>query len=118
MTDNNIKAKKLDSGLVYVCNKKGSGEFAKAGQTVTVHYTGKLFDGTVFDSSVERGEPIDFVLGEGRVIKGWEEGIALMKKGEKATLIIPSDLAYGSRRTGRIPPYSNLVFDIEIIDIK
>ena len=118
LKDNKIKAEKRDSGLVYVCNKKGSGACAAAGQTVTVHYTGRLMDGRVFDSSVERGEPIDFVLGEGRVIKGWDEGVALMKKGEKATLIIPFDLAYGSRQMGMIPPYSNLVFDIEIIDIK
>lgn len=118
LTDNKIKAERRDSGLVYVCNKNGSGACAAAGQTVTVHYTGKLMDGRVFDSSVERGEPVDFVLGEGRVIKGWDEGVALMKKGEKATLIIPFDLAYGSRQTGMIPPYSNLVFDIEIIDIK
>ena len=118
LTDNKIKAKKLDSGLVYVCNRKGSGECAAAGQTITVHYTGKLMDGRVFDSSVERGEPISFVLGNGSVIKGWEEGVALMKKGEKATLIIPFDMAYGNRQTGIIPPYSNLVFDIEIIDIK
>ena len=118
LTDNKIKAEKRDSGLVYVCNRKGSGACAAAGQTITVHYTGKLMDGRVFDSSVERGEPIDFVLGEGRVIKGWDEGVALMKKGEKATLIIPFDLAYGSRQMGMISPYSNLVFDIEIIDIK
>ena len=118
LADNKIKASKRDSGLVYVCKKKGSGECPTAGQTITVHYTGRLMDGRVFDSSVERGEPIDFILGEGRVIKGWDEGVALMKKGEKATLVIPFDLAYGSRQTGIIPPYSNLVFDIEIIDIK
>ena len=118
LADNKIKASKRDSGLVYVCKKKGSGECPTAGQTITVHYTGRLMDGRVFDSSVERGEPIDFILGEGRVIKGWDEGVALMKKGEKATLVIPFDMAYGSRQTGIIPPYSNLVFDIEIIDIK
>lgn len=118
LADNEIKAEKRDSGLVYVCNRKGSGACAAAGQTITVHYTGRLMDGRVFDSSVERGEPIDFVLGEGRVIKGWDEGVALMKKGEKATLVIPFDMAYGSRQMGMIPPYSNLVFDIEIIDIK
>lgn len=118
LSDNKIKAAKRESGLVYVCDKKGSGECAANGQTVTVHYTGRLTDGRVFDSSVERGEPISFVLGNGSVIKGWEEGVALMKKGEKATLIVPFDLAYGSRKTGIIPPYSNLVFDIEIIDIK
>ena len=118
LSDNKIKAERRESGLVYVCNMKGSGTNASNGQTVTVHYTGKLMDGRVFDSSVERGEPISFVLGEGRVIKGWEEGVALMKKGERATLIVPFDLAYGNRQMGVIPPYSNLVFDIEIIDIK
>lgn len=118
LKDNKIKEKKRESGLVYVRTKKGSGECAVAGQTVTVHYTGKFLDGRVFDSSVERGEPISFVLGEGRVIKGWEEGIALMKKGEKATLILPYTLAYGNRQTGEIPPYSTLVFDVEIIDIQ
>ena len=118
LSDNKIKDERRESGLVYVCNRKGSGTNASNGQSVTVHYTGKLMDGRVFDSSVERGEPISFVLGEGRVIKGWEEGVALMKKGERATLIVPFDLAYGNRQMGVIPPYSNLVFDIEIIDIK
>lgn len=118
LKDNKIKGEKQECGLVYVCNKKGSGACPVAGQTVTVHYTGKLMDGRVFDSSVERGEPISFVLGQGKVIQGWEKGIALMKKGEKSTLIIPFNLAYGNRRTGSIPPYSNLVFDVEIIDIK
>lgn len=118
LADNKIKAEKRESGLVYVCNKKGTGACPVNGQTVTVHYTGKFLDGRVFDSSVERGEPIKVVLGQGKVIQGWEEGLALMKKGEKGTLIIPFNLAYGNRQTGSISPYSNLVFDVEIIDIK
>ena len=81
---------------------------------VTVHYHGTLLDGTVFDSSVERGEPISFSLGQ--VIPGWQEGIPYLKKGGKGKLIIPSHLAYGGRRAGKIPPFSVLVFEVELID--
>ena len=80
--------------------------------------TRKLLDGTVFDSSVDRGEPIEFELGTGRVIPGWDEGIALMKKGEKGILYIPSELGYGPRDMGVIPPYSNLIFEVELVDFK
>ncbi len=112
--DNNITTQPEASGLYYIETKAGTGAQAVAGKTVSVHYTGKLLDGTVFDSSAGRN-PIDFVLGVGQVIPGWDEGIALMKQGGKATLIIPSSLAYGSRGSGSIPPYSTLVFDVELV---
>ena len=107
------------SGLAYKITKKGSGPKAEAGKTVSVHYTGKLTDGTKFDSSYDRNQPIDFPLGEGRVIKGWDEGIALLNVGSKATFIIPSDLAYGARGAGGvIPPNATLIFEVELVGIK
>lgn len=91
----------------------------KTGHTVTVDYSGFLLDGTLFDSSVDRGQPFQFPIGQGRVIKGWDEGIAMLHKGDKAKLIIPYDLGYGSRGfPGVIPPNSTLVFDVHLIDIK
>jgi FKBP-type peptidyl-prolyl cis-trans isomerase len=115
---NGVKTEPLESGLVYVRTKKGKGPKPGFKQTVKVHYTGKLLDGTVFDSSIERGEPIAFPLGVGSVIKGWDEGIALMQKGEKGILYIPYDLAYGSRQTGPIPAYANLIFEVELVDFE
>lgn len=110
---------KTDSGLEYLEVQAGSGTQATAGKMVSVHYTGKFQDGRVFDSSVSRGEPITFKLGVGQVIKGWDEGIALMKVGGKAQLIIPSNLAYGERGAGGvIPPNATLVFDVELVDVK
>src|SRR5262249_40199769 len=108
------------SGLKYEVKAPGSGPEAKAGQTVQVHYTGKLTNGQKFDSSYDRGKPIEFVLGKGQVIKGWEEGIAGMKKGEKRHLIIPPQLGYGDRGTpgGPIPPNATLHFDVELVGIK
>jgi FKBP-type peptidyl-prolyl cis-trans isomerase len=105
-------AMKTASGLEYIEVEAGTGAQAEAGKTVSVHYTGKFQDGKVFDSSVARGEPITFPLGAGRVIKGWDEGIALMKVGGKAQLIVPPELAYGERGAGGvIPPNATLVFD-------
>jgi FKBP-type peptidyl-prolyl cis-trans isomerase len=109
---------KTASGLEYIEVEAGTGEQAAAGKTVSVHYTGKFQDGKVFDSSVSRGEPIKFPLGAGRVIKGWDEGIALMKVGGKAQLVIPPHLAYGeSGAGGVIPPNATLVFDVELVSV-
>ena len=107
-----------DSGLRMIVHKEGDGEKPTAGQTVNVHYTGLLETGSKFDSSHDRGQPFSFPLGQGRVIKGWDEAIALMSKGEKRTLIIPPDLGYGSNPAGRIPPNSTLIFEVELIDFK
>ena len=110
---------KTASGLEYIEVEAGTGAQAVAGKTVRVHYTGKFPDGKVFDSSVSRGEPLEFKLGAGRVIKGWDEGIALMKVGGKAQLVIPPQLAYGERGAGGIiPPNATLVFDVELMEVK
>ncbi|MCF6170382.1 MAG: FKBP-type peptidyl-prolyl cis-trans isomerase [Bacteroidales bacterium] len=110
-------AKPSASGLYYIQLEKGNGEKPVAGKKVKVHYTGTLLDGTKFDSSVDRGQPFEFELGKGRVIKGWDEGIANMSKGEKGILVIPSDLAYGPGNRG-IPPFATLVFEVELIDFE
>ena len=105
------------SGLQYKVEKPGTGKSPAANSVVKVHYTGKLVDGKVFDSSVERGEPIEFPLNQ--VIPGWTEGLQLMKEGEKATLYIPSNLGYGPQGVpGTIPPNSTLIFDVELIEVK
>lgn len=93
----------------------GEGAAAKAGDTVTVHYIGKLTDGKVFDSSVDRGEPFSFTLGAGQVIKGWDEGLVGMKEGGKRILMIAPDYGYGSQGVGPIPPNSTLIFQVELI---
>ncbi|WP_053972520.1 peptidylprolyl isomerase [Mangrovimonas sp. ST2L15] len=111
--------KRTDSGLRYQILQEGSGKAAQKGQTVSVHYKGQLADGTVFDSSYKRNAPIDFPLGVGQVIPGWDEGIGLLKVGDKARLVIPSDLGYGARGAGGvIPPHATLVFDVELVDVK
>jgi FKBP-type peptidyl-prolyl cis-trans isomerase len=106
----------LPSGLRYETVKEGSGAAPKATETVKVHYTGKLIDGTVFDSSVQRGEPAEFPLDQ--VIAGWTEGIQKMKKGGKIKLYVPPQLAYGDDGRPGIPPGSTLIFDVELLDIK
>jgi len=109
-----------ESGLRYKILQKGeSGKKATKGATVSVHYKGQLLDGTVFDSSYKRKQPIDFPLGVGQVISGWDEGIQLLEVGDKARLVIPSDLAYGERGAGGvIPPNATLIFDVELMDLK
>ncbi|MDX2230025.1 MAG: FKBP-type peptidyl-prolyl cis-trans isomerase [Leptolyngbyaceae cyanobacterium bins.349] len=103
------------SGLKYLDMVEGSGETPQAGQTVTVHYTGTLENGSKFDSSRDRGTPFKFKLGAGQVIKGWDEGIASMKVGGRRQLVIPPTLGYGSRGVGPIPPDSTLIFDVELL---
>ena len=107
-----------DSGLRYQIIQEGAGQQVANGQTVSVHYKGQLLDGTVFDSSYKRQKPIDFVLGQGQVIPGWDEGVSLLKVGDKARFVIPSDLAYGSRGAGSvIPPDAALIFDVELVAV-
>lgn len=112
-----ITQKPTSTGLYYIENERGDGPKVEAGQLVSVHYEGRLIDGTVFDSSHNRGEPIEFVVGQGWVIPGWDEGITMMHIGGKATLVIPSHLAYGDRAPSPlIPPFSTLIFDVEVVD--
>ncbi len=106
------------SGLRMIIHKEGNGEIPLPGQTVIVHYTGILENGSQFDSSHDRGRPFSFQLGQGRVIKGWDEALALMSKGEKRTLIIPPEIGYGSSRKSSIPPNSTLIFEVELVDFK
>ena len=108
------------SGLKYEVLASGSGQAAQNGDTAVVHYTGWLTDGTKFDSSVDRGSPFEFGVGQGNVIQGWDEGVALMKVGDKWKFTIPPELAYGERSIGNglIPPNSTLIFDVELLDLK
>ena len=110
---------RTDSGLLYKMIVKGNGKKAEKGKTVSVHYKGSLTDGTEFDSSYKRKDPIEFPLGRGQVIEGWDEGIALLQVGDKARFVIPSHLAYGERGAGGvIPPNATLIFDVELMDVK
>jgi FKBP-type peptidyl-prolyl cis-trans isomerase FkpA len=118
-----MKMTKTPSGLQYEDVKVGTGDSPKKGQTAVVHYTGWLWEngakGKKFDSSVDRGQPFSFPVGQGRVIKGWDEGVATMKVGGKRVLLIPPDLAYGSRGAGGvIGPNATLIFEVELIEIK
>ena len=107
------------SGLQIETLAKGTGPKPKTGDTVKVHYTGWLLNGKKFDSSVDRGQPFEFVLGRGQVIKGWDEGVATMHVGDKVRLTIPPDLGYGARGAGGvIPPNATLVFEVELLDVR
>jgi peptidylprolyl isomerase len=117
------KTMTTSSGLQIADTKVGSGASPKPGQTAVVHYTGWLYangaKGKKFDSSVDRNEPFEFPVGQGRVIKGWDEGVATMRVGGKRTLIIPPDLGYGARGAGGvIPPNATLIFDVELLAVK
>lgn len=110
---------KTNTGLRYKILKKGDGHKAGKGNTVSVHYEGSLTNGQVFDSSYKRNQPIDFQLGVGQVIPGWDEGIGMLNVGDKARFVIPSELGYGSAGAGGvIPPNATLVFDVELVDVK
>ena len=112
------KAMTTESGLQYEDIVEGTGASPKVGQTVKVHYTGTLTDGTKFDSSVDRGQPFDFTIGVGRVIRGWDEGVMTMKVGGKRTLVIPPSLGYGSQANGPIPANSTLIFEVELLGVQ
>jgi len=119
IAENKLTPVTTPSGLKYVMYNEGTGAKAEAGKTVRVHYTGKLLNGTKFDSSYDRNDPIEFKLGQGMVIKGWDEGIALLKEGGKALLIIPSNIAYGARGAGGvIPPFAPLTFEVELVSVQ
>ena len=116
---NNLTVQKTPSGIYYQVLKPGTGPTPKPGQTVSVNYNGTLLSGKLFDSSDKTGKPIDFPIGQGAVIPGWDQGIALLNKGTKAILLIPSPLAYGTRGAGAdIPADSPLRFEVELVDIQ
>ncbi len=116
--ENNITIEQTISGLYFIKKKEGKGKLAKNGELLTVHYIGKFTDGKVFDSSYQRNEPFEFVLGARQVIDAWEEACSLMKEGDRALLIVPSQLAYGKEGYGGlIPPFTPLIFEIELIAI-
>ncbi len=118
ISDNNVTVAPTASGLYYIETAEGTGVQAVAGDKVKVHYRGTLLDGTPFDASYDRGEPYEFTLGKGQVIKGWDQGIALMKVGAKGVLIVPSELAYGATaRGGVIHAYAPLKFEVELVEV-
>ncbi len=111
-------AVKTPSGLIYLITQKGTGRVPKVGETVVVHYTGTLTNGTKFDSSHDAGKPIAFPLGKGRVIKGWDEGIGKLNVGGQAIFVVPSSLGYGPGGRGPIPPGATMIFIVELVEIK
>jgi FKBP-type peptidyl-prolyl cis-trans isomerase FkpA len=115
--DNNITTKPTSSGLYFIETLAGTGEKARAGLDVAVRYKGYFLDGTVFDQNLDASEPFKFRLGWGYVIAGWDEGITYMREGGKATLIVPSSLAYSYRGTEGIPAYTSLIFEVELIKV-
>lgn len=118
-TTTNAAAVTTPSGLTYLITKKGSGRQPKTGETVVIHYTGTLTNGVKFDSSHDREQPFSFKLGVGQVIKGWDEGVAKLRVGDQAILVIPGALAYGPRGAGGvIPPDATLIFVVEVVDVK
>jgi len=117
ITRKGIKEKPTKSGLYFIESQAGNGAKPNKGQKVTVHYSGFLTNGKKFDSSFDRNEPFTFVLGEGQVIGGWDEGIALMKVGSAATFVIPSVLGYGANGSGQIPPFAPLVFEVQLLKV-
>ena len=118
LKDNNLTpTTQLPTGITYVEKVRGSGPMPKIGDKVKVHYTGTLLNGTKFDSSLDGGQPLEFTIGRGEVIMGWDKGIALMTVGSKGILIVPFDQGYGAQGGGPIPPYSTLVFDLELLEI-
>lgn len=125
-TDNSLPAElqkysdfnKSETGLLWKDVVVGTGDSPMKGQTISVDYHGTLLNGDVFDSSIQRGQPIEFKFGVGQVIKGWDEGLATMKEGGKRILVIPADLAYGSRERGKIPANSTLVFEVTLHKVK
>ena len=117
--NSNVRVEPTKSGLYVIILEDGSGPLVQAGQAISAHYTGKTIDGKIFDSSVQRGTPYSFTLGRGKVIKGWDEGFAKLKKGSRARFIIPSKLAYGKDGFGNsILPFSTLIFEVELLDFK
>lgn len=118
-TSSSTEEKMLQQSQLQIQDSRmGAGQVAEVGSTVTVHYTGRLTDGTVFDSSTDRNEPFKFVLGDTRIIKGWNQGIVGMRVGGTRILIIPAELAYGAEATGPIPPNSTLIFEIELLNVE
>ncbi|MGN0032836.1 MAG: FKBP-type peptidyl-prolyl cis-trans isomerase [Candidatus Limimorpha sp.] len=118
LSDNNIEQTPTESGLVFINVREGNGDCPKIGSKVAVHYTGYFLDGEKFDSSYSRNCPLVFTIGSGMVIKGLEEAVMLMKRDGQAKAVVPFYLAYGDSNFGPVPSYSNLVFDLELIDFK
>ncbi len=118
LKDNNYNVEPTKSGLYKIVMREGTGDITASGRNVKLHYIGKLLDGREFDNSYERNIPLSTTIGAGMLISGFDEGVASMRKGEKCRLIIPSSLGYGISGTSGIPPFSTLVFDVELLEIK